>query len=355
MSTLPNDPRLLDFAQSDEEAEDRFQRFENDDPLREVPPALLNSGDILDYVRITGMVHPFPTGAEALRSKLKPASLELDFLGQIFRIDEKGRNFPPKEINQHTPFTLPKNSIVYVALRTTFRLPHYIAIRFNLQITHVHRGLLLGTGPLVDPGFCGNLLIPLHNLTSKDYPMAGGDGLIWVEFTKVSPHREWNRGFPYSVLDWSTQGRRDSSSLVQFAPTKRYRTAQQYFNRASDGHPSASSIPETLHAAEDAVRKFDKIVWAGVGTLALTIVGLIVGVLIPTWSLVSDANKNVADYKSTITEYRKSIDELQHRIDTLEANARFNDGEKGFPPVPRAVKEERPISKSESEHGHGSM
>jgi deoxycytidine triphosphate deaminase/cell division protein FtsL len=352
MSTLPNDPRLLDFAQSDEEAEDRFQRFENDDPLREVPPALLNSGDILDYIRITGMVHPFRTEAEQLKRKLKPASLELDFLGEVFFIDKEKQkekqNVGPIEIDKDTPFTIPNNSIVYVSLRTKFRLPHYIAMRFNLQITHVHRGLLLGTGPLVDPGFCGNLLIPLHNLTSRDYSVAGGDGLIWVEFTKVSPHREWNRGFPYSVLDWSTQGRHDASSLVKFSPGKRNRTPQQYFNRASHGYPSASSIPEMLAAANDAVRTFKRIAWAGGITLTIAILSLIIGIIYPTLSLISDANKYVADYKSTITEYRNSLDELQQKIDTLEANARFNDREKSLSPMPRSANEERPLLETEN-------
>ena len=50
----------------------------------------------------------------------------------------------------------------------------------------MHRGLLLGTGPLVDPGFHGRLLIPLHNLTSDEYTIRGDEGLIWMEFTKTS-------------------------------------------------------------------------------------------------------------------------------------------------------------------------
>jgi hypothetical protein len=47
-------------------------------------------------------------------------------------------------------------------------------------------GPLLGTGPLVDPGFRGKLLIPMHNLTASDYELATKEALIWIEFTKTT-------------------------------------------------------------------------------------------------------------------------------------------------------------------------
>jgi hypothetical protein len=81
---------------------------------------------------------------------------------------------------------LPANPITFVQVEPEFRLPNYIALRFNLRITHVHRGLLLGTGPLVDPGFRGKLLIPMHNLTASDYELATKEALIWIEFTKTT-------------------------------------------------------------------------------------------------------------------------------------------------------------------------
>ena len=54
--------------------------------------------------------------------------------------------------------TVGANSIVFVECDLDFRLPDFIALRFNLQIRHVHRGLLLGTGPLVDPGYRGKTM-----------------------------------------------------------------------------------------------------------------------------------------------------------------------------------------------------
>src|SRR5258708_17862500 len=116
---------------------------------------------------------------------LKPAYYEAHIGGQCIWWDEHGQR-QQKEIARGDSFVLRASSIVFVQVEPVFRLPYYIAIRFNLRITHVHRGLLLGTGPLVDPGFCGKLLIPLHNLTSSDYDLDTSKALIWIEFTKTS-------------------------------------------------------------------------------------------------------------------------------------------------------------------------
>ena len=77
------------------------------------------------------------------------------------------------DISEDGSFELPPNTISFIQIEPKIRLPDYIAIRFNLRITHVHRGLLLGTGPLIDPGFSGIPLIPLHDLTSEILPDTG--------------------------------------------------------------------------------------------------------------------------------------------------------------------------------------
>lgn len=72
-------------------------------------------------------------------------------------------------VKENDPIILRRNAITYVGVDTKFFLPFYIGLRFNLTITHVHRGLLLGTGPLIDPGYVGEIMIPIHNLTTNDY------------------------------------------------------------------------------------------------------------------------------------------------------------------------------------------
>jgi deoxycytidine triphosphate deaminase len=64
-------------------------------------------------------------------------------------------------------FLVPANSLVFIRLKETLRLPFYLIARFNLKIRYVYQGLLLGTGPQIDPGYTGRIYIPLHNLTSE--------------------------------------------------------------------------------------------------------------------------------------------------------------------------------------------
>jgi deoxycytidine triphosphate deaminase len=132
------------------DAEECVKKCGSWDPLPKIAPSLLNSADIYEYVAKTGMIAPFYPWA------VKPASYEASLLGPLIWWNEK--NEPQyRELGEGEVFTLQKNSIAFVSVEPTLRIPDYIALRFNLHITHVHRGLLLGTGPLVDPGFVGKL------------------------------------------------------------------------------------------------------------------------------------------------------------------------------------------------------
>lgn len=313
----------LGFPQSSGEAKQRFESFGTNDPFPHIPSALLNARDIYHYARVTGVVHPFPHDDLALlKKKLKPASFEIDFLGTVHYTDDNGVHQEEK-ISQGKPFTLKKNTIAFVFVDTQFYLPNYIAIRFNLRIHLVHKGLLLGTGPLVDPGFSGQLLIPLHNLTFEDYVLIGGDGLIWVEFTKVSNSKADDIGNPKKTLDFTPS----------FPPEKRNKDAQFYFNESSDGKPAISSIPGAIKVAkEDAEnaktaavsaandaegisKKLEKYGFFALGALAVALVGLTV----TTWNLISGANKNVADAALNISQNRAEREELLGKIKNLEA------------------------------------
>jgi deoxycytidine triphosphate deaminase len=307
---MTTNPASLDFAVSDEEAANRFQLYQHDDPFCDfIPPALLNSADIYDYVRVTGMIFPFERDREKLKreEKLKGASFEIDFLGDVYRFADGKPALEMETIKKDTVFVLKKNSIVFVYLDTVFRLPHYMAIRFNLRITHVHRGLLLGTGPLVDPGFIGRLLIPLHNLTAEDYTLIGGEGLIWAEFTKLSPPKE------------NDERIRNSKRELFTIPERKIKMyAQAYFNRASAGVPARSSIPEEVEKAkalaEDTAAKVRRYTWGAIITGALTILALTGS----TWSLISDANRNVADSIKNVAESRNTLEQVNKKLEDID-------------------------------------
>ena len=159
-------------------ARERAENFDGKDPFPWIRPALLSADDIKQYAKKTGMIAPLYDGDRmkkaSYQGKIGESAYEYNDSEELVRvtIDDK--------------LVVKANSIVFVECDIDFRLPNFIAVRFNLHIRHVHRGLLLGTGPLVDPGYCGKLCIPLHNLTNKDYPIPRNEGLIWMEFTKTS-------------------------------------------------------------------------------------------------------------------------------------------------------------------------
>ena len=180
----------MEYTEEQEKANQRFEQHRIIDPypfeIRKgqatgIMPALLNWNDIQLYVDKIGMISPFK------KQNLKPASYALELLGQCIYYDDKGEK-QELVINRGEVLELASNSIVFLTLEPLIQLPDYIAARFNLKIDLIYKGCLLGTGPLVDPGFIGRLSFPLHNLTTNDYYLEGGSEVAWIEFTKLSPN-----------------------------------------------------------------------------------------------------------------------------------------------------------------------
>src|SRR5258706_1387533 len=108
-----------EFAKTDADANERFLRFVRLDPLPDVASALFNSADIEEYVRLTGMVHPF--NRDLKDNKLKSASYEADFLGEL-HIADATEGYQKFVIKVGESYPLPKNSISFLYLETVFRL-----------------------------------------------------------------------------------------------------------------------------------------------------------------------------------------------------------------------------------------
>jgi len=226
------------FATADDDAKRRFEEHHKKDPLPDVPPALLSASDIVDYVKLTGMIFPFHNDDR----HLKNASYEVSILGECLHWDADGSRCE-QTLKAGEKLTLEPNSITFVQVEPTFRVPLYLALRFNLKISHVHRGILLGTGPLIDPGYRGKLLIPLHNLTTNKYIFTGGEGLIWVEFTKLSNSTGIQRG---------TTTFTRTSLLREFPIEEIHLTPDQSLARAAPNREIRSSMGEIVRSAKQA-------------------------------------------------------------------------------------------------------
>lgn len=301
------------------------------DPFPDIPPALLNSADIQAYQDACNLIRNEAFSLD----RLKSASYEVRFKGDVYWWEEGGEGGllgllgvlglvrrilgtrRHQRIEDDQPFQIKKNQIVYVSPDAEFALPDFIALRFNLRINLVHRGLLLGTGPLVDPGFEGRLLIPLHNLTSQDIEVNAKDGFIWVEFTKISPLTSPNTK--------ASVRKGKQYNFVEFRENKKKLTAFDYFEGAGGG-PFKSSLAELLVAATEAEKTIKRYSLFGAVTLVVAIVALVFSAWqfwMQSAATIRDANQWVQDSKQEVAkvsaENREATNALKARLDTLES------------------------------------
>lgn len=238
----------MNIAASDEDAQARYERWRTSDPFPDIPPALLNSADLQDYVAATGMIDPFKPD----RDSLKPASYAIPLEGEVLFWEESFDERSGKPNQRERRFDLKpgdhlrlrRNSIVYVTLAPVLRLPNYIAARFNLTILDIYRGLLVGTGPLVDPGFVGRLHLPLHNYTANDYDIVANEAMVWMEFTKLSPNSAWTSPVP--------EPPERTASFASFPLRKLER--ELISDYLKDHEPVVSSIPQLVQQTSESAR-----------------------------------------------------------------------------------------------------
>ena len=305
----------------------RYERFRDYDPYEEIPPALLNAGHIASYAIACGMIEPFE------RDKLvKPATYLVKVEGDCRYVDEAGKlvsyylSSDPADRQNHLDVRdrvrLEPNSVCFLTLAPEFHLPAYLGARFNLLIRDVYRGLLVGTGPLVDPGFTGRLSIPIHNFTNRQYWLSAGEGLLYFEFTKMS----WSNPLPArDVPSWLPT---PINVQPPFPKSKtRRKNLDDYLTEATGGGPPASSIAGTLHTMNQQVTQTKSLLrilsWSGVVAAAVLI--------LTSWSLYNGVQQFTA---AAQTELREERQKTVKRIEALEL--RLRDAEQSAP-VPAAL------------------
>ena len=297
------------------------QFYEFDPFFGKIYPSLLNSMDIKNYIDKGCLIEE----ADFDVQRLKTASYEMRFLGQLYDwVISPGGKMQKRcrEVYDGVEIELPANSITYLWMKEKIMLPEYIAARFNLHIAHVHKGILLGTGPLIDPGFFGSLLIPLHNLTDNDYKLKGGDGVIWVEFTKVSQNAFWSQ----------SEKNQRPHYLRPFPVSKHLDNPDRYIEKSgiakAGGVQSAfkGALDQARNNAQGAQRKVKSLRKLGVlglliGTLTILVsIGSLVysgyNFISRTITLAQDSHSRLMD--TSIRSNKEKIEYLEKKIYYLE-------------------------------------
>lgn len=305
------------------------EKYLESDPLTGIKSGLLNSQDIREYAKLGLLVSNFD------EQRLKSASYEMNFLGELHtwdHVDGRPRKRTVPLIEEGKKVTLRRNSIIYISLKEEFRLPHYIAARFNLHIRHVHKGLLLGTGPLVDPGFDGRLLIPLHNLTENDYEIAIDDGLIWVEFTKLNAAADV--GFPEEKLGVTPNGYFDKAGVLEKGGV--LSSIETTLNASrNEAEAQSRALQEMKEKHENFLSKVQNIGLAG-GAFGLIMFGTaLAALLINAHQLDLTAQQLAAGSVETLQRAEIRLEEIEaiiarEALGNNEANAGVNVGVGGL-------------------------
>ncbi len=313
---------------------EKYTEYKSKDPFPKVGEALLNSVDLLMYLLKVGIVEPFDV------NKLKGVTYQCTFSGEAHRF--KQDSMEEINLNDTDDLILEKNSITYLKIEEKFHVPEYMVLRFNLSVSNAYKGLLLGTGPIVDPGFEGNLFIPLHNLTGNEYVIKKGAPLIRVEFTKLSRHIDWknkkknlfpllkpitkstprnanfSKFFESALLDsddkkFFTKG--GAISVRSSIPDMISSSAKQ----AEEARESAKIAADTAQTIQKKIRNWSIVGIAGVVSVALTAIAITVSV----YTLIYAANSRYDGMVQDIKDCIYQISTLEQQLEILQKKLDF--------------------------------
>lgn len=294
--------------------DERYSMFGALDPYPEIPPALLNAGHIASYAIMTGMIEPFEA-----TSLTKPATYLVPLEGECRYIDEYGKRqafylgTSGSRGADRDSFELSPNSICYVTLKSKLRMPSYIAGRFNLLIRDVYRGLLVGTGPLVDPGFVGHLSIPIHNFTDNKYPLRADEGFVYFEFTKLSGSKPSDKS---SRPTWLKPAIGDQPPFP--GSKRKRRNIDSYLEEATGGLVPRSAVSRELQQtraiASQAKRRLDQFQVVGVVGLLLAVAALGYA----GFEIVQSTNQVLLSAQESIASTSREMRDVERKLEALE-------------------------------------
>lgn len=227
-------------------------------------------------------------------------------------------DFEDNNKNIQTKVELKPNSLTFVTTIEKFNLPKDIIARFNLKSRLVHKGLLLGTGPIVDPELKARLLIPIHNFSSQNVTLNYNEKIISVEFTKTLN--------PDQVIDIN------GKKFKYIKNKSRIFNFEKYLKRIGGGKVE-SSVSNKMEEFDKSFKKYSsKLNIFSIASI-IGFVGLLVTLVtlvITTWQLISSARNQLTEATNIVKVYsddnydfsayalKSTVDDLQEQIVKLK-------------------------------------
>jgi deoxycytidine triphosphate deaminase len=238
---------------------------------------------------------------------LRPAAYTLR-IGSKF-VDSKGR-VGKLDDKKKTHFKMEPNSIVYVSTLERLDLPYYVAARFNLRVKWVYKGILLGTGPQVEPGYRGYLSCPLYNLTDRPLKIEYRQDFATIDFERTTDF------CGKATLEQIRKGKSlgDEFDTVEFEGQKYMLFKKEY--------PPLKLLPDydvvsSLFELSQEVRTWRNIgIGFAVSFFALTLTLLSFGA--NAYRQVSDLAKQVNDLNASLRDDHKDVQLSQAELKDLK-------------------------------------
>lgn len=283
-----------------------------------IPSGMLSSPHIAYCIKKYGIIENYE------KSCLGPATYHMRLGGKILtwkdgkKVEYLLGMAEDKNKNIFTKVELEPNSLTFVTTIEKFNLPKDIIARFNLKSQWVHEGLLLGTGPIVDPELNAHLLIPLHNFSSKIVTLDYAAKLISVEFTKTL-----NPNDIYEIEKEKLEYKINHSRIFDF---------EEYRKRIG-GKQVESSVSSKFYEFNETFKEYKKRLGYFSWGAALAAVGLLIGLIaliFTTWSLIGNARDQLTEATNIVKVYSEkkydlsayaltsTVERLEKRINELE-------------------------------------
>lgn len=271
------------------------------DPKRE--PGLLLSDRILLYCEKVNLVFPYDP------SFVEPASYTLH-AGREYMISPKPGKVETRDLEKEGKVIIPPNGLIYIRFFEEVNIPHYMIARFNLRVTQVYRGLLLGTGPQVDPGFRGYLGCPIHNFTDEDKVIEFFDPLGTIDFEKSTPLGEtYFTGLDIAKITAEEYAGMRSGTIPMPGINglhckifnKRVNAVfQSYLPGGESVRSSVAKLNEDMEAAQKKIERYRNVAILSVIGLTLTVLFWLHGLYINLKNDIVDLSKSVGRLEATI-------------------------------------------------------
>lgn len=232
-------------------------------------------------------------------SNLRPAAYTLS-IGDVYYDHEGNRQ---KLTDENPSFEMPPNSVVFVSIAESLDLPFYIVARFNLRVDWVYKGILLGTGPQVEPGFRGQLSCPLYNLTNHSHKITRDEAFATIDFERTT---SFVRDPPRKVLD----GLKQEGKLYAYeSEGKKFLVFTQRQFKALEKYPEyrvVSSLAPMQH---------ELAMWRKIGVaIVVAFFGLTLTLLNFHNNLLRDTVTNIRD----VVETKERVANSQQEIDQMK-------------------------------------